>query len=84
MGMTAPNEETTKDPPNTVAVIAIASAGVGILILPIVLGPLAIICGIVGVTQDNKSRGMAASAIIIGTCEVLYILARWYEAGLFV
>lgn len=66
---------------NTAAMIALGSAVVGFLIIPIVLAPLAIICGFVGLNGED-GRGAAVAAIIIGGCEVLYILAQWQAAGI--
>lgn len=75
------NAETpTTSPSNTAATVALGAVVVGFFIIPIVLAPLAIICGFVGLNGE-KGRGAAGLAIVLGFCEVMYILAQWKTAG---
>ena len=67
---------------NTAATVALASAAVGFWILPIILGPLAIVAGCVALQSDAR-RGAAWTAIIIGVLEICYMFVQWASAGLF-
>lgn len=69
---------------NTAATISIASAIVGFLIMPIILGPVAVIAGFLGIRDANDEvSGAAWVGIIAGFGEIIWILVQWYNAGLF-
>lgn len=69
---------------NTAATISAASAVVGFLVLPIILGPVAVIAGFVGAYSDDKVHANWPSTfgILAGFGEIIYMLAQWGHAGL--
>jgi hypothetical protein len=72
----APPVPVTQQPGRAVGIAAIVSGVIGILILPIVFGPLALILGIVAVSQGYRA---AWSGVILGGVEVVYIGAILME-----
>lgn len=68
---------------NVPATISWVSAAVGFLIIPILLAPVAIIAGVVGLRHDGATSGAAVAGIIIGILEILYMFGQWASAGLF-
>jgi hypothetical protein len=67
-------------PTNVAAIISVASAVVALLLIPILLGPLAIIAGIVGVHQARREQRtggtMAVVGIVIGIVATLLVAGR--------
>lgn len=71
-------------PRNTAATISIASAVVGFLIVPIILGPVAVIAGFLGIRNANDEvSGAAWCGIVAGFAEIIWILVQWSNAGVF-
>lgn len=73
--LSMPQQQTT----NVFAVLTIATAGVGLLILPIILGPLAIIFGIVALVQisnNSNQEGVVSTwiGLIVGFFEICWVL----------
>jgi hypothetical protein len=52
---------------NTFSIIAIALGGVGFLLLPIILGPAAIILAVIAKTKKEKLANVALAVGILGT-----------------
>lgn len=62
---------------NGMAIASLLCAIVGLLILEIILGPLAIIFGAIGLSRANKgapNRGLAVAGLLIGGFDVLVFL----------
>jgi hypothetical protein len=52
---------------NTFSIIAIVLGGVGFLLLPIILGPAAIILAVIAKTKKEKLANVALAVGILGT-----------------
>jgi len=63
MSQTAPTAETRS---NTLSIIAIVCGVVAILFLPIVLGPIGIVLGIIGKTRNEKLSTVAIVVAVAG------------------
>ena len=62
---------------NGLAIAGLVCGIVGILIFNIILGPLAIIFGAIGLSRANKGakfKGMAIAAIILGAIDVILFI----------
>lgn len=66
---------------NTAAAISVASAVVGLLVLPIILAPLAVISGFVA--ADGKPNWSATFGVVVGFGEIIWMLVQWINAGVF-
>ncbi len=74
----SPNPSRTTNFP---ALIGVVSGLVGFLVIPILLGPVAVVCGIVGYHLAARPDGpghqrMAAAAVVVGALATLGALAR--------
>jgi hypothetical protein len=69
---------TTSSDKNIWAVLSIAFAVVGLLILPIIFAPLAVVFGIVAVTQGHKAGWIG---IILGVVEIVIVLVALNDVG---
>jgi hypothetical protein len=67
---------------NGLAIAALVCGIIGLFFLSIVLGPLALIFGIIGLRRANagaSGRGMAIAGIVLGAIDiVLYVIALAY------
>ncbi len=63
---------------NVAAIVAIACAAVGLLIVPILLGPAAIIAGAVGANASRAEhmggQKLSILAVLVGLLEIVHIL----------
>lgn len=58
--------------------IALGCALVGLVVLPIVLGPAAVICGIVGLAcsgGDSRAKGMAGVGLGLGLLDTIIVMS---------
>jgi len=66
----APQQPPRPPATNVAAIIAISSALIGLVVLPILLGPVAIVAGVVGEhqarTEGRKMAKVSLLAIVIG------------------
>jgi uncharacterized membrane protein HdeD (DUF308 family) len=60
---------------NTMAVVALVSALVGFLVLPILFGPVAIIAGATACQHGKPSKNVALWGLLIGIVDVLWAIA---------
>lgn len=79
---TDPNHTTAspKDEHNPVAAAAFASGAVGLFFLSGILGPLAVILGVVGLANGKGVRYAAVTGLILGVVDVLWAVASFYAA----
>jgi hypothetical protein len=80
LGHMAPPPPPVKPGPNIAAIISLSSGLLAFLVLPILLGPAAVIAGVVGNTVAVRSKGpggrMSAAGIVLGLIAVLIFLSR--------
>jgi len=75
-------QSTPAAPPgsNTAAIVALTSGIVALFIIPILLGPVAIIAGAVGCGEGKRSKGVAVAGLLIGIVASVICLANMVAA----
>jgi uncharacterized protein YqgC (DUF456 family) len=61
----------------TMAIVSLTSALLGLLILPILLGPLAVITGACGFGHGKPAKGAAMAGVIIGLFDTVVVVTRF-------
>ena len=61
------NSETSNQSGNVFSIIAIVLGGVSFILLPILLGPAAIILAVIGKTKKERLSNVALAVSILGT-----------------
>lgn len=79
--MTEPQQANVPVPPtNVAAIISISSALLSLLVIPALLGPIAVIAGFVGVHQarhEGRTGGtLAVAGIVLGLLATFLVVAR--------
>lgn len=73
------------EPTNVVALVSIVAGGLSLFVLPILLGPVAIITGVVGDQQGRREnrggRGMASLGIVLGLLGLLVMVVLSIRAS---
>jgi len=72
-----PNTTQTRNVGNGLAIAGLVCGLVGLLFFPIILGPLAIIFGAVGLSRANRGaghKGMSIAAIILGIADLVVMV----------
>lgn len=75
---TAPAPSTTNPP---LAAVAFVSGLVGLLVANLLLGPLALITGLVALRRDSGRRGRAALGIVLGLADIGVFLLLAAHSG---
>jgi hypothetical protein len=60
---------------NPVAIIGIIAGLLGLLIVPIVLGPVALIMGAIGYVVSEQGRALAVVSVVLGALDLIVALA---------
>jgi len=62
-----------KSSSNTFSILAIVLGGLALLVLPIVIGPAAIILGVIGITKKEKLAPIGLTVGILGMVVGIFI-----------
>jgi len=64
-----------------VAAVSFVSGLVGLLVANLVLGPLAIVLGLIGLRVDSSRRARAALGIVLGVADIVVFIVLAAHAG---
>jgi len=83
-GTVTGNASTTRTGSNGFAIAGLVCGIIGVFLFQIILGPLAIIFGGIGVSRANRGvghRGMAWAGVVLGIIDVLLFIVLIALAG---
>jgi hypothetical protein len=83
-GQTADGAARTGQDGNGLAIAGLVCGIVGLLLFPIILGPLALIFGGVGLSKANrgaKHKGMAIAALVLGVVDLVLMAVLFAVAA---
>jgi phosphoglycerol transferase MdoB-like AlkP superfamily enzyme len=78
VNLPAPPLPKTQAPGRSVGIAAIVCGVLGLLFLPIVFGPIAVVLGIVAISQGYRTAWVG---IILGGIQVFIVAQAFYEFG---
>jgi hypothetical protein len=78
-------EQSARTPSSTgnvpLAAVAFVSGLVGLLVANLLLGPLAIILGLIALRRDSDRRGRAALGVVLGLADIAVFLLLAAHSG---